>query len=161
MKLSNAQWDAIRDCFPAEEFKQNSKGGRLFVCPRAVLEGVLWVMRTGAPWSDLPSRYPSYQTCHRRFQRWVKLKVMPRVLARLRNDLEERGGGPGEEAFIVYPYKKRDLAWVEVAAGWPSSHGNSRPPWFSTRYPYCRRKQIRLRSHRRNSRCCFLGRTTS
>lgn len=36
-----------------------------------VLNGVLWVLRTGAPWRDLPGRYPSYQTCHMRFQRWV------------------------------------------------------------------------------------------
>ena len=29
-------------------------------------DAVLWVLRTGAPWADLPDRYPSYQTCHRR-----------------------------------------------------------------------------------------------
>jgi len=38
--------------------------------PLAVLNGILWVLRTGAPWHDLPERYPSYQTCHRRFQQW-------------------------------------------------------------------------------------------
>ena len=37
-----------------------------------MLDGVLWVTRTGAPWHDLPERYPPYQTCHRRFQRWVR-----------------------------------------------------------------------------------------
>jgi transposase len=36
--------------------------------PREVLNGILWVLRTGAPWKDLPGRYPPRQTCHRRFQ---------------------------------------------------------------------------------------------
>ncbi|RRD66711.1 transposase, partial [Desulfovibrio sp. OH1186_COT-070] len=37
--------------------------------PRAILNGILWILRTGAPWKDLPERYPPYQTCHRWFQR--------------------------------------------------------------------------------------------
>lgn len=36
------------------------------------LDGVLWILRTGAPWQDLPPRYGPYQTCHRRFQQWVR-----------------------------------------------------------------------------------------
>ena len=35
-------------------------------------EWILWILRTGAPWADLPARYPSHQTCHRRFQQWVR-----------------------------------------------------------------------------------------
>ena len=35
---------------------------------QSVLSGVLWVLKTGARWSDLPEKYPPYQTCHRRFQ---------------------------------------------------------------------------------------------
>ena len=35
-----------------------------------MLNGILWILSTGAPWADLPDRYPSYQTCHRRFQQW-------------------------------------------------------------------------------------------
>jgi transposase len=38
----------------------------------AVLNGVLWVLGTGAQWRELPSKYPPYQTCHRRFQQWVR-----------------------------------------------------------------------------------------
>ncbi len=37
---------------------------------REVLNGVLWVLGSGAPWHDLPEHYPPYQTCHRRFQGW-------------------------------------------------------------------------------------------
>lgn len=39
------------------------------------LDGVLWILRTGAPWQDLPPRYGPYQTCHRRFQQWVRSGV--------------------------------------------------------------------------------------
>jgi transposase len=42
--------------------------------------GILWVLRTGAPWKDLPERYPPYQTCHRRFQQWRKNGTIERVL---------------------------------------------------------------------------------
>ena len=41
--------------------------GRPRVDDHAALNGVLWVLRAGARWKDLPERFPSYQTCHRRF----------------------------------------------------------------------------------------------
>jgi transposase len=47
--------------------------------------------RTGAPWFDLPERYPSYQTCHRRFQQWVRSGIMRGVLEALAEDLRIRG----------------------------------------------------------------------
>ena len=58
---------------------------------RAVLNGVLWVLRTGAPWHDLPSRYPPYQTCHRRLQQWRREGTLTRVLTALAKDLRDRG----------------------------------------------------------------------
>jgi transposase len=48
---------------------------------RAVLNGILWILRTGAPWADLPDRYPSCQTCHRRFQQWVRCGVLKDILS--------------------------------------------------------------------------------
>ncbi len=53
-------------------------------CPIGkILDGILWILRTGAPWHDLPDRYPSYQTCHRRFQEWRKAGVFEAVLQAL------------------------------------------------------------------------------
>lgn len=125
MKLTNAQWEAIKDCFPEEELNPNPKGGRPFRPVREILDAVFWVMRTGAPWVDMPRRYPPYQTCHRRFQRWAKEGVMPKVLARLREDLAERGGIDNIEAFIdgtYVPAKKGDLvSGVVVRARPPKS----------------------------------------
>ena len=47
---------------------------------RTVLNGILWILRTGAPWADLPDRYPSYQTCHRRFQHWIRAGLLRSLL---------------------------------------------------------------------------------
>jgi transposase len=52
----------------------------------------LWQLRTGARWQDLPARFPPYQTCHRRFQRWAQDGTLARVPDRLARDLRERGG---------------------------------------------------------------------
>lgn len=77
MDLTDAQWHAIREHVPGPEKKGTTEvGGRPWRDPQDVLNGILWVLRTGAPWKDLPSRYPPYQTCHRRFQRWIELGVL-------------------------------------------------------------------------------------
>ena len=68
----------------------------------SVLNGILWVLRTGAPWHDLPERYTPYQTCHRRFQRWI----------------EERGGLDLSECFIDGTFvgaKKGEDAWESTS----------------------------------------------
>ena len=65
-----------------------------------VLNGVLWVLRTGAPWADLPSRYPPYQTCHRRFRLWQRSGRLDRLLERLAADLRDRGKIDLTEAFV-------------------------------------------------------------
>ena len=67
---------------------------------RAVMNGVLWVLRTGAPWHDRPSRYPPYQTCHRRFQLWQRSGRLDRLLQRLAEDLRDRGKIDLSEAFV-------------------------------------------------------------
>lgn len=58
------------------------------------------MLRTGARWRDLPSRYPSYQTCQRRFQQWVRTGVLERVLHALASALLEQGRIALSEAFI-------------------------------------------------------------
>lgn len=122
MKLTDAQWEAVKDCFPPEEFNTSPKGGRPFRPVRDILDAVLWIMRIGAPWGDMPGRYPPYQTWHRRFQRWAEIGVMRKVLARLRKDLAERGGIEDIESFI-------DGTYVPAKKGDPVSRvaGQARP----------------------------------
>ena len=67
---------------------------------RSGLNGVLWVLRTDAPWANLPDRYPSFQTCHRRFQQWVRFVVMMRIMTTLAHELSIRGAIDVGEPFI-------------------------------------------------------------
>ena len=53
-----------------------------------------------APWSDLPLRYPPYQTCHRRFQQWERSGLLTDLLTRLAQDLRDRGKLGLSETFI-------------------------------------------------------------
>lgn len=68
--------------------------------PRDVLNGVLWVLRTGAQWADLPGRYPPYQTCHRYFQEWCREGTIKKILHTLAEGLYQRGGIDITECFI-------------------------------------------------------------
>lgn len=54
----------------------------------------------GRPWADLPGRYPSYQTCHRRFQQWVRVGVLRSILEVLAQALHDEGYLDLQEAFI-------------------------------------------------------------
>ena len=97
--LSERQWQLLAPLLPKPKIRRD-KRGRPWRDPRDVVNGILWVMRTGAPWPDLPPRYPSYQTCHRRFQLWAKSGALKRVLHALAADLAAAGGFDLTEAFI-------------------------------------------------------------
>jgi transposase len=107
--LTVAQW-AILDWLIPEPERRKDRRERPWKGRRSVLNGVLWVLRTGAPWADLPERYPSFQTCHRRSQQWVRSGVMKGVLEALALYLKARGALDVKEAFIdgsFAPAKKR------------------------------------------------------
>jgi len=65
-----------------------------------VLNGILWVLRTGAPWSALPDYYPPYQTCNRRFQQWARSGVLKGIFEALALELQALGRLDVREAFI-------------------------------------------------------------
>ena len=99
MDLTDEQWKLLAPLMVEPEKRADGRG-RPRRDAREVLDGVLWIMRTGAPWKDLPPRYPPYQTCHRRFQEWVANDTFEAVLAALAKDLLERGGIDVSEGFI-------------------------------------------------------------
>src|SRR5215831_13388742 len=88
--LTDSQWAALDPLIPEPSGRKNGRG-RPWKEPRAVLSGILWILRTGAPWADLPDRYPSYQTCHRRFQQWVQSGVLKDILSILAEALHDEG----------------------------------------------------------------------
>ena len=99
MDLTEKQWAVLAPLLPKPRVRTDRRG-RPWRDPRDVLNSILWVLRTGAPWADLPERYPPYQTCHRRFQHWARDGTLHRVLRALAADLAERGGLDVSEAFI-------------------------------------------------------------
>ena len=97
-ELTDEQWALIALLFEkADEIQTRGRPAR---SAREVLNGVLWILRSGARWQDLPERFPPYQTCHRRFQSWVKDGRLRRVLETLAQDLLERGKLDLSETFI-------------------------------------------------------------
>src|SRR5690242_1961021 len=67
--LTEDQWERLKPHLPPE--KTGKRGGQ-FKDHRLVINGILWMDRTGAPWRDLPERYGPWQTCHDRLTRWQK-----------------------------------------------------------------------------------------
>jgi transposase len=109
LRLTDEQWKVVRGLLPGAPRRADRRGRRCRDA-RTVLEGILWVLRTGAPWHALPEHYPSYQTCHRRFQHWVHSEALRRLRETLPQDLYERSAIDVEECFIdgsFAPAKKR------------------------------------------------------
>ena len=99
IRVSDEQWERIRVHFPEGNIPEG-RAGRKPVATRRVLEGVLWILNTGAQWHMLPQSYPNYKTVHRRFQQWCREEVLREVLTDLANTLREQGQIDEEECFI-------------------------------------------------------------
>jgi transposase len=60
MDLTDEQWQILEPLIPDPPRREDGRG-RPWRDPRDVLNSILWILRTGAPWKDLPERYPPYQ----------------------------------------------------------------------------------------------------
>lgn len=85
-ELSDAQWERVAPLLPGKAGDPGRTGtdNRLFV------NGVLWVLRSGAHWRDLPERYGKWKTAHKRFSRWATAGVWERVFADLIEDRDNQ-----------------------------------------------------------------------
>jgi transposase len=85
--LTDEQWDRIRPLLPP----QRPKTGRPAKDHRTVVEAILWIDRTGAPWRDLPQEFGPWQSIATRFYRWVEAGVWDHVLAELQRQADAEG----------------------------------------------------------------------
>jgi transposase len=76
-ELADKAWAAIEPLLPAP----GGARGR-WRDHRQVINGILWKLRTGAPWRDLPERYGPWKTCHERLRRWTADRTWDKILAR-------------------------------------------------------------------------------
>ena len=81
LEIPDKLWKEIRNILPKE--KPSKTVGRPIVPYRKVLDGILYVLRTGCQWKMLPSEYGSGSTSHRRFQEWNRLDIFKRMWIRL------------------------------------------------------------------------------
>ena len=113
MDLTEEQWKILETILPEDPVRDDGRD-RPWSERRKVLNGALWILRTGARWQDLPPRYGSYQTAHRRFQNWVESGVIEKILLTLARHLKDAGGLDLKECFVdgTFVPAKKGGGWV-------------------------------------------------
>ena len=85
-ELSDKEWELIKDALPARKDR-----GRRPTEARKVLSGMFWILRTGAPWRDLPERYGPWRTVYDRFNLWSRDGTLDRIVGHLQAGLDAQG----------------------------------------------------------------------
>lgn len=86
-EVTDEQWEVIQPILP----KRIAKTGRPPSDPRLMLNGILWILRTGSPWRDLPERFGPWQTVYDHFAKWRALGAYDRILEALHIRLDADG----------------------------------------------------------------------
>ena len=84
-ELTDEEWNRIAPLLPPEN---TGKQGRPPKCTRTILNGIVWIARSGAPWRDLPERYGAWQTVYSRFRKWIDDGIIDNIFRVLSLDAE-------------------------------------------------------------------------
>jgi transposase len=95
-ELTDRQWERLKQLLPP----QKPRTGRPNLDHRQVINGILWIVRTGAPWRDLPERYGKWSTVASRFYRWRKSGIWERILVQLQAEGDAQGELDWEVHFV-------------------------------------------------------------
>jgi transposase len=158
MNLTQPQWELveplIKKARPSKEISSRPRQD-----DQQILNGILWICRTGAPWKDLPEKYPPYQTCHRRFQEWVKAGVWESILTSLAIDLKTRGKMDLAETFIdgSFAAAKKGAAVLEKLSGArvPRSWQLQTAMVYLSPFPHMKQAVTKLNSLRKHYRAAL------
>jgi transposase len=124
-ELTDEQWEVVEPVL--RPVRRDDHRGRPWHDTRAVLNGLLWVLGTGAQWRELPEKYPPFQTCHRRFQQWVRTGKLEEALHRLAKRLQAEGKLKLEEAFVDATFASaKKGAWRSVPRAARQGHEDRR-----------------------------------
>jgi len=89
-ELSDPQWTRIAALFP-DPTRHGKPGRPRHREHRSLVNGILWILHTGAPWRDLPERYGPWQTVFDSFNAWRQDGTWNRVVTSLWDELDDRG----------------------------------------------------------------------
>lgn len=87
--LTEAEWRVLKGLLPIEP--ENRGRGRPPEQNRSIINGILWRLRCGAPWRDVPPKYGSWNTIYRRFRRWSEAGVWEAVAVTLAEIMADSG----------------------------------------------------------------------
>src|SRR3712207_1546208 len=85
--LTDSEWEQLAPLLPP----QKPWTGRPNHDHRRIIKGILWLLRTGAPWRDLPARYGKRSTVSTRLYRWREAGIWDRILAAIQKDADAAG----------------------------------------------------------------------
>lgn len=88
-ELLDALWSRVEPLLPPN--RPHPKGGRPFASNKACLAGIVYVLRNGIRWNDMPKQFPSSTTCWTRYALWTKLGIWEQVWAIVLEELQDAG----------------------------------------------------------------------
>ena len=125
IRVTDEQWSRIEPVLA--QLPKRRGAGRPRIGNRAVIDGILWVLKTGARWRDLPKEYPSPSTCWRRLSQWEEDETWLNIWRAYLSKLDERGRLKWENVFM-------DASFVPAKKGAPQSAsprgGRAQSAWF-------------------------------
>src|ERR1035437_941809 len=86
-EVTDQEWEFLEPLIP----KRTARTGRTPSDPRLMLNGILWILKTGAPWRDLPLRFGPWQTVYDHFRNWRNAGLYDRILEALHIRLDQNG----------------------------------------------------------------------
>ncbi len=114
--LTEAQWKKIAPLLPKPP--KQRKGGRPWIENRRVLEGILWILRSGARWQDLPEKFPHPSTCWRRLRDWEERSIWLNIWRSFLSELNERQRSREKRGCGVGKTKRgKGTKWMVVVDG--------------------------------------------
>jgi transposase len=118
-ELTDEQWEKLEPLLPP----QKPKTGRPNKDHRTIINGIMWILKTGAQWEDLPERYGSPKTVSSRLYRWRKAGVWDKVLAQL----QQMGDTLGQVQWTIHYVDGTSVRAHQSAAGAKRGTRKSRP----------------------------------